>query len=132
MIYQVRGQIRRHLYSLWLFTCSDLKTIVGPKTAFGILNSLCASAYGLPSKPAAVILSRLPLVFLWTWINLLPFSIDNQRRPKAIEEDRINKPWRPMPSGRVSMAKREFGCLRFTLSPLSLAASGVGSGNACS
>jgi len=95
-------------YSLWLFTYSDLKTIVGPKTTFGLCSSLSAEIFGVSPKSTRLILARTPLILLWTWINLLPFAIDNQRQPLAIHEDGINKPWRPMPSGRVSpqQAKR--------------------------
>jgi 4-hydroxybenzoate polyprenyltransferase len=39
---------------------------------------------------------------LWVWVVLLPFNIDNQRRPAAIEEDKINRPWRPLPAKRMS------------------------------
>ena len=94
--------IKHDLYSIWLFTYSDLKTIVGPKTAFGIFSSLQASAFDLPSLHYSAVLKRLPLVLFWTWINLLPFSIDNQRQPKAIKEDGVNKPWRPLPSHRIT------------------------------
>lgn len=55
-----------------------------------------------PQSPAYLILARAPLVFFWTWINLLPFNINNQRQPDAALEDGINKPWRPMPSKRIS------------------------------
>ncbi|KAF6226854.1 hypothetical protein HO133_008295 [Letharia lupina] len=94
--------IEYDLYSIWLFTYSDLKTIVGPKTVFGIFNSLHASAFDLPCLQYSTALKRLPLVVFWTWINLLPFSIDNQRQPEAIREDGVNKPWRPMPSQRLT------------------------------
>lgn len=96
------------VYSLWLFTYSDLKTIVGPKTTFGLCSSLSAEMFGVSPKSTRLLLARAPLVLLWTWINLLPFTIDNQRQPLAIHEDSINKAWRPMPSGRVSpqQAKR--------------------------
>ncbi|KAI4594759.1 hypothetical protein KJ359_007562 [Pestalotiopsis sp. 9143b] len=47
-------------------------------------------------------LHRLPTVVLWTWINLLAFTVNNQRSPSAVTEDRLNKPWRPIPSGRLS------------------------------
>ncbi len=43
----------------------------------------------------------LPAVF-WCWINLLPFAISNQCQPGAIREDLLNKPWRPLPSKRLS------------------------------
>jgi len=55
-------------------------------------------------SPVATILARVPLVFLWVWINLLPFNINNQRQPEAVLEDRANKAWRPMPSQRISPA----------------------------
>jgi len=28
--------------------------------------------------------------------------MDNQRQAESIEEDKFNKPWRPLPSGRMS------------------------------
>lgn len=90
-----------HAQTLWLFTFSDLKTIVIPNTIFGILNALAASFYGIPSTGTDPI-RRLPLVFLWVWVNMLPFAINNQRTPLSIAEDSVNKPWRPIPQGRIS------------------------------
>ena len=93
------AQLQYYLYSIRLFTLSDLKTIVIPSTAFGLLHSLALSELGtLPVETgvsvddAPTLLSRLPLVALWAWINLLPFAIDNQRQPAAIQEDASNKP----------------------------------------
>ena len=98
-----------HLYSIWLFTLSDLKTIVLPSTVFGLVNSvafslnhaeLSSSRIHLP--PPDQILGKTPLVLFWVWVNLLPFAIDNQRQPESIQEDSLNKPWRTMPSRRMS------------------------------
>ncbi|KAK3374771.1 hypothetical protein B0H63DRAFT_496161 [Podospora didyma] len=117
-----RGSWAYHAYSIWLFTFSDIKTIVGPKTIFGILNALA-----LPSEEEqwtvkmVQILIRLPVVAFWVWINLLPFAIDNQRQPAAILEDNLNKPWRTMPSGR--MTEFQARCLMFGLYPVAFAAS---------
>ena len=98
-----RQSLTYDLYSIWLFTFSDLKTIVGPKTAFGSLSALSVSVFDIhPTPPTLWVLRRVLIVAFWTWINLLPFSIDNQRQPDAIKEDRLNKPWRPMPSGRLT------------------------------
>ena len=102
-----------NLYSIWLFTYSDLKTIVGPMTAFGILSGLRANVFGMPSQPTTLVLSRIPLIAFWTWINLLPFAINNQRQPEAVEEDSVNKPWRPMPSKRVNPAQAKTWMLAF-------------------
>ncbi|KAF2232223.1 hypothetical protein EV356DRAFT_505635 [Viridothelium virens] len=100
-----------HLYSVWLFTASDLKTIVGPSLLFGLANAAGASSYGIdlsmlpcPKK----ILLRTPLILLWIWMNLLPFTINNQKDPDAIREDTINKPWRTLPSGRMSSRQAKF------------------------
>ncbi|KAI0205450.1 UbiA prenyltransferase family [Astrocystis sublimbata] len=52
-------------------------------------------------KHGAVLL-RAPIVLFWVLINLMPFAINNQASPLSIAEDSINKPWRPLPSGRLS------------------------------
>lgn len=52
----------------------------------------------------------------WTFINLLYFCISNQVFDP--EEDKLNKPWRPIPSGRISV--RSANILRFSLLPICL------------
>ena len=91
-------------YTIWLFTRSDLKTILVPTSIFGITNSLALSAYGLnpETHSGGLALHRLPLVFFWIWIHLLSFNVNNQRSPASVAEDQLNKPWRPLPAGRIS------------------------------
>lgn len=75
-----------HLYSIWLFTYSDIKTIIVPKTTFGTLCALAAPVFGFSASytPTPVeVLQRIPLTLLWVWINLLPFAIDNQRHASS-------------------------------------------------
>lgn len=92
-----------HLYTIFLFTASDFKTTVVPLTILGTFNALSGNVLSpAPRSPVLVILDRSPFVFFWVWINCLPFNINNQRRAKATLEDSINKPWRPMPSKRIS------------------------------
>lgn len=97
-----------HAQTLWLFTLSDLKTIVLPSTAFGLIHAISiAKLDGPATAPTSTVqisqlLARTPLVSFWAWINLLPFAIDNQRQPEAIQEDSLNKPWRAFPSGRLN------------------------------
>ena len=111
-----------HLTTIWLFTFTDLKTIVGPKTAFGILSALSGPILTKNACPdVSEILSRIPRTAFWCWINLLPFAIDNQRRPEAIQEDSKNKPWRSMPSKRISERQAEY--LMWTLYPVALISS---------
>jgi hypothetical protein len=90
---------------LWLFTFSDIKTIIIPSSLFGICNAPSAHQYGISvsrSIDMPYLLLRLPLILAWTWVNLLPFTISNQRTGPAVAEDAINKSWRPLPSGRMS------------------------------
>ena len=46
--------------------------------------------------------SHVPHVVLWTWLNIVLFTLSNQRLPDAVKEDAINKPWRPLPAGRIT------------------------------
>lgn len=111
-----------NLYTIWLFTYSDLKSIVGPMTAFGVFNGIRAHVFGMLIQTPSQVSARLPLVALWTWINLLPFSINNQRRPEAVEEDSINKPWRPLPSKRVTPVQAKHWMYGFYLIAVCLSA----------
>ena len=110
-----------HCYSMWLFTYSDLKTIVGPSLMFGTTNALAGVYYGLESPDQALgrkVIRQLPLVLLWIWMNLLPFTINNQKSSDAIKEDEINKPWRTLPSRR--MTPRQAERLMLVLYPLAV------------
>lgn len=111
-------QLSHFMYSIWLFTRSDLKTIVGPSTVFGMSNALVASAYSIHSSLTYLstpwkFLRVTILVAFWAWINLLPHAIDNQLSPEAICEDASNKPWRTLPSKRMS--PKQAGLLRIPL-----------------
>jgi 4-hydroxybenzoate polyprenyltransferase len=92
---------RYHAYSIWLFTVSDIKTIIAPSLLFALFTSPALSVFGMREADTADFLRRTPLVLFWLWINLLPFNIDNQRHPDSIDEDAVNKPWRTLPSKRM-------------------------------
>lgn len=92
-----------HGYSIWLFTFSDIKTIIGPSLLFAIVTAPALSVFSTTDDLSLHdIISRTPVVLLWIWSNLLPFTIGNQRQLDAIEEDSVNKPWRTMPSKRMT------------------------------
>lgn len=122
-IHTPRGSWLFHAYSVWLFTRSDLKTIVVPQSAFGIISALSLSpqAGWEHASDRIQVLVRIPTVVFWVWINLLPFAIDNQRQTPAILEDKHNKPWRTMPAGRMTPPQAK--TLMFCLYPLAFCAS---------
>ncbi|KAI0173522.1 hypothetical protein GGR52DRAFT_543312 [Hypoxylon sp. FL1284] len=99
------AQALTHARTVWLFMFSDPKTIIVPSFIFGIANAIVAPKYlipGLHTVDYPTVIYRAPLVLFWVVLNYLPFAINNQRSPLSITEDSVNKPWRPIPSGRLS------------------------------
>ncbi|KAI0482563.1 UbiA prenyltransferase family [Xylariaceae sp. FL0804] len=95
-----------HARTSWLFIYSDVMSIIGVSWLFGALSATTAESFALgPNLTAADVLRRSPAVVLWCWANLLLFNLHNQRHPAAVREDRANKPWRPLPAGRLTPAQ---------------------------
>ncbi|KAI0086794.1 UbiA prenyltransferase family-domain-containing protein [Irpex rosettiformis] len=80
--------IARHIHTAILFTWTDYKTIFLPITVFG-----CATA---PVQSIGHLLQAC----LWIWLHLLLCNVSNQASSKS--EDLVNRPWRPLPAGRVN------------------------------
>lgn len=94
--------------TLWLFTASDFATFVIPDTAFGIFAALSGPLSTSNDSPELTqILTKIPSVILWNWLNVLVFNLSNQRHPESVLEDSINKPWRPIPSGRITIEQTQ-------------------------
>jgi 4-hydroxybenzoate polyprenyltransferase len=51
-------------------------------------------------------LSRAILVPLWVFTHLLLINVDSQSL--SLDEDKFNKPWRPIPSSRVTIPTAKF------------------------
>ncbi|EJD06402.1 uncharacterized protein FOMMEDRAFT_75736 [Fomitiporia mediterranea MF3/22] len=96
-----------HLWTLFLFTKSDFKTGVMTITALAAGSAPLAS------------LGRIPHVAFWVWLHILQHDLANQTRdPK---EDEHNKPYRPIPSKRITLENAYI--LRWVLVPLCFALS---------
>lgn len=94
-----------HLYTLFLFTKSDFKTVIFPQSIFAVAVALSGAAVSPKSYTRAyvsAVLLRVPHMVAWVWIHLLVENLANQRQPQSVAEDAINKPWRPLSSGRLS------------------------------
>ncbi|TFK93052.1 hypothetical protein K466DRAFT_594750 [Polyporus arcularius HHB13444] len=85
----LRDKLLGHVYTLYLFTRSDIKTLLVPTLL-----------YGTAAAPGHLPLSQLGLRLLWIWLHLLQFCMANQCVGQ--EEDAANKPWRPIPSRRMT------------------------------
>ncbi|KAH7083796.1 UbiA prenyltransferase family-domain-containing protein [Paraphoma chrysanthemicola] len=96
-----------HAHTLLLFTGDQIFDTVIPGTAFSALAAKSGSVLDLPSQDLQGLMSRIPWVSLWLWLLILQACLQNQRSPASIEEDIINKPWRPIPSNRATRAQTE-------------------------
>jgi 4-hydroxybenzoate polyprenyltransferase len=74
-----------------------------PNTAFGLFGAFSGELH-TTRTPISIcdILLRAPSVLIFNWSNLLIFDLSNQRSPESAEEDRINKPWRPIPQKMIT------------------------------
>ncbi|KAL9629634.1 MAG: hypothetical protein Q9164_006796 [Protoblastenia rupestris] len=74
-----------------------------PWTATGVVDALYGGLF-LTDSSANLLdkIQRFPQAFLWLWLNTLAFAITNQMAAHSVTEDSINKPWRAIPSGRIT------------------------------
>jgi hypothetical protein len=100
------------LHLAWEFTESNFFTFVVPNTAFGILGASAGSRLGNDSVTHPLdLLRRFPIVVAFNWLNVLVFDLSNQRHPESVHEDLANKPWRPIPTGKVTPEQTRRGVL---------------------
>ncbi|KAK7431324.1 hypothetical protein QQZ08_002095 [Neonectria magnoliae] len=94
-----------HLHTLWLFTKSDLPTSTGINTTFAVAGILAGPAM-ISDMDADINWSHmgkgLLVALYFTWHLTLCFNLGNQRQPQSVIEDGANKPWRPLPAGRIT------------------------------
>ncbi|KAG0704013.1 UbiA prenyltransferase family [Suillus ampliporus] len=107
MLSQASDSSRRitgHIMTLFLFTKSDVLTTLLPITLF----ALAAAPHPHPN--------RILDTIIWIWMHLLKFDISNQIQDP--EEDKMNKPDRPLPAGRITI--QNAADLRWLLVPVCL------------
>lgn len=94
------------VYVLYLVTSSDLVSVLCPGVLYGVLSCLSGTLLLTKDEPHLfAILQRLPQMLIWIWLNLLVLCLANQRLPASVSEDAVNKPWRPLPSGRLTSTR---------------------------
>ncbi|KAK5632361.1 hypothetical protein RRF57_008075 [Xylaria bambusicola] len=95
----------RHIMMIfWRSTRDDVPTFLGPTTLFGLCGALAGPTLMGPEGRVQKLelVFRLPSV-VFVWSNMLVFQLGNQRLPESVVEDSLNKPWRLVPSGLVTL-----------------------------
>lgn len=121
----VLDSIANALHILFLFTYTDFKTIVFPVVSWTLCRELprtdCSPRKTAFACVAAPIQHPKGLLdaLAWIWLHLLQCNVSNQY--KSVSEDVVNRPWRPLPSGRISANAARW--LRWSLIPICLAVS---------
>ena len=85
----------REFYICWRFIRGDITTTIIPGTLFGSA-ALLYKQLNLPTDVLAVLAKQITLF----WLYIYTFCLANQLT--GVEEDRINKPDRPLPAGLLS------------------------------
>lgn len=96
-----------HTKTLYLFTKSDIKTTILPDVR-SALTSLLPHSSSVQFCIAIALTRQTSPVYLlttvlWIWLILLTFCVSNQASTQSLIEDQVNKPWRPIPSSRISV-----------------------------
>jgi 4-hydroxybenzoate polyprenyltransferase len=97
-----RSSLLYHLKTLLLFTSDQILDTVIPGTAFGAFAAVSGPVLGLPAQETSAVVRRLPRISIWLWLMILQFCVQNQRHTSSVEEDSINKWWRPIPARRIT------------------------------
>ncbi|KAJ7461956.1 UbiA prenyltransferase family-domain-containing protein [Mycena latifolia] len=101
---RVRGTVRYNIITLYLFSKTDIKTTFIPIVRKSLSFSFT------PVCHMQRTLSAMQCMF-WLWPQLIHFNLANQTSAGSVEEDRKNKPFRPIPSGRLTL--RQANILRY-------------------
>ena len=103
------NQFSEAAHTAFLFTKSDIKTILIPIVCSKSLAYNCSqsinpvgqTSFGLIAAKCTSLHTGL-LAVAWVWLYLLQFCVSNQSI--SPDEDALNKPWRPIPSGRITVS----------------------------
>ncbi|KAJ6496295.1 UbiA prenyltransferase family-domain-containing protein [Mycena sanguinolenta] len=95
-LFQRAKTLRYQLETLYLFFATDIITTIMPVVIFAVS---CA-----PVCPQQRLSRTIQCIF-WMWLQILHCNLANQTSATSLKEDLTNKPFRPIPSGRVTLAQ---------------------------
>lgn len=103
LLRQFYSSLCYHMTTVFLTICNNIPDMVLGGLFFGTVTSFAAPQLSMgPALSPTQLLAAAPRMLLWSWSNIFMFCLHNQRQPANMGEDALNKPWRPMVSGRLS------------------------------
>lgn len=108
-------RIRYECVLIWLFICNDLIDCLSIGISFGIACFL--SVLNRYDRQFVVIdfVIVITKCLMFTILYLLPFVITNQMPEHMILEDKLNKPYRPIPSKIVTISQAKSRLYIYTI-----------------
>lgn len=90
-----------------LITQSNIKAFVLPMLSFAMLGVASGRVTTNANPTWEQLALATPHAALYLWLFVLYFDCSNQKSPESVEEDRLNKPWRAIPCGRLTIQAAE-------------------------
>lgn len=90
-----------------LITESNIKSYVLPCTLFAMCSVASGGVTTNPDHTWQEVAWIFPRTLLYMWLYVFYFDLSNQKDPNSAKEDKINKPWRAIPSGRMTIEQAE-------------------------
>ncbi|KAI1493356.1 UbiA prenyltransferase family-domain-containing protein [Biscogniauxia mediterranea] len=101
------SQIQETLAIALLLTESNIKAYVQPVILYAMLSIASGGVTTNKNPTWEQLATAFPLASLYAWLYVFHFDCSNQKDPESIEEDKLNKPWRAIPSGRLTVEAAE-------------------------
>lgn len=92
----------------YLITESNIKAYALPVMLFVMLGVVSGAVTTKLHPSWEEVATAFPHVALYAWLFVLHFDCSNQKHPDSIKEDSLNKPWRAIPSGRLTIDGAEW------------------------
>ncbi|KAJ3478533.1 hypothetical protein NLG97_g8554 [Lecanicillium saksenae] len=86
-----------------LLTESNIKAYMSPVVLFAVLSVASGSVTTITSTTPLQLAVCFLHALVYMWLYVLHFDCSNQKDPESIQEDTLNKPWRAIPSGRLTV-----------------------------
>lgn len=102
-LFSVPAHIWEAISLAHLITESNIKAYVLPVMLFAMLGVASGSVTTNPSPSWEELSIAFSHAGLYIWLYVFHFDCSNQKDPESIREDKLNKPWRAIPSGKLSI-----------------------------